>query len=170
MERTKAISTRYYLIYKAVSITILGGVILAYLWSYVDVVFRWPWYVGFPFFCLLLYSFFRLFREKIKDWQHLKDISYDSENLDITEKGREEQIPFHEIKDVEITSLNGVYRFIFYNKELHGGWVSCKTSMWYPLNFPKVDKELNRVRSLINRAHHAYQEEPDASNQLMSFN
>lgn len=158
------------MVYKVVSIIVLSTFIIAYFAPYIDTILRWDWYLSLPFLGVLIYLAFRLFKERIKDWQHLKDIAYDSQNLYITEKGREEQIPFHEVRDVEITSLNGIYRFIFYNKELHGGWVSCKTSMWYPLNFPKVDKELNRVRGLINKAHHAYQEEPETGNQLMSFN
>lgn len=152
------------------SIAILGSVIGYYLWSYLKIIWDWPWYGALPFFAFLLFIMYKVFEERFKDWQHLKDISYDTRNLYISEKGTEEQIPFYEIKDVEITSLNGIYRFLFYDKKLHGGWVSCKTSIWYPLNFPKVDQELNRVRGLINKAHHEYKYEPVDSNRLMSFN
>lgn len=104
-----------------------------------------------------------------RNFDRLKEIAYDSENLYVIENGREEQIPFYEIRDVEIVSLGGIYKFNFFDKGLHKGFITCKTSMWYPLNYPKVDRELNRVRALINKAHREYKEQITDKNQLASF-
>lgn len=100
----------------------------------------------------------------------MKDISYDDAHLYINENGVEEQIPFYEIRDVEIVSLNGICKFNFFNIQLHGGAVTCKTSMWYPLNFKKVDKEFNRVRALIRKAHQQYKPEIGQEKNLASYN
>lgn len=144
---------------------IVGG----YLFSLISSTMDLPWLATMLAVGITL-IFGRLILKDIRENHlHLKDLSYDRGNLYILEKGREEQIPFYRIKDVELTSLSGIYQFNFYDKDLHGGWVSCKTSMWYPLNFPKVDRELERVRQLIRRAHELYEHE-QPNNQLTSFN
>ena len=42
-------------------------------------------------------------------------------------------------KIIEITSLDGMYRFNLMDQEVFGPYILCKTSMWYPFNFKKVD-------------------------------
>ncbi len=108
------------------------------------------------------------FPSVLKTLKQMKNLSYDDENLYVVEDGVEEQIPFEQVKDVEIVSLNGIYRFNFFSKDLHNGFVTCKTSMWYPLNYPTVDKELNRVRALIRKAHQNYRNRIGKENRLAS--
>ncbi len=108
------------------------------------------------------------FPSALKTIKQMKNLSYDDENLYVLEDGVEEQIPFEQVKDVEIMSLNGIYRFNFFNKDLHDGFVTCKTSMWYPLNYPAVDKELNRVRALIRKSHQNYRDKIGNENRLAS--
>ncbi len=155
MQRTKAISSRFYKSYKYGA----AGLIFLLAFSYI----LYPLVAGdFSWFRVIISILY--FGIGIKYWfpslissiKQMKDLSYDDENLYIIENSVEEQIPFNEIKEVEIVSLNGIYRFHFFDKSLHGGAVSCKTSMWYPFNFIKVDKELNRVRGLIWKAQREY--------------
>lgn len=99
----------------------------------------------------------------------LKEVSYDSENLYVVEGDTEVQIPFVEIRDVEIVSLDGLYKFNLFRDSQFGKEIMCKPSNWYPFNFKKVDRELNRVRALINKAHWEYKEQITDNNQLASF-
>lgn len=74
------------------------------------------------------------------------------------------------MKDVEIISLDGLYKFRLYHHDQFAKEVVCKPSIWYPLNFRKVDKELDRIRSWVRRAHHEFKEETYSANELQSFN
>ena len=163
--RTKALSSSYHKLYKllqALFITALLVVIIllmtmrsgeGLLERLLSVIIVIPYVCSIPAF--------------IRQFNGIKDISYDHENLYINKKeGLEEQIPFYMIKDVELVSLNGIYRFNFQDKELHGGRVSCKTSLWYPFNHKKVDKEFNRVRLLIRKARKEHERQKGLSKKL----
>ena len=89
----------------------------------------------------------------------VKQISYDNQYLYVHEDGADTQIPLERIRDVEITSLDGMYKFNLMDKDTYGPYILCKTSMWYPLNFKKVDKELDYVRFLINKRKRTIQSE-----------
>ena len=152
-ERTKSLSTSFYKVYKIISFSLIILFIMLYYVHFVLLIgFAHIGWGLFALICLILVIKFKWYPEFFKEFKRLKDISYDSNNLYIVEKGIEEQIPFYEIKDVEIKSLNGIYQFNFFDKSLYDGAVRCKTSLWYPLNYKKVDAELNRVRSLIKKA------------------
>ena len=89
---------------------------------------------------------------RIKDsLKAIKQVSYDDQHLYIFDKGIDTQIDLERVKNVEITSLDGLYRFNLMDQEAFGPFILCKTSMWYPLNFRKVDKELDHVRYLISK-------------------
>lgn len=100
---------------------------------------------------------------------NLREVSYDSENLYVIQDNMETQIPFTEIRDVEIVSLDGLYKFNLFSESAFGKEILCKPSVWHPLNYPKVDKELNRVRGLIRKTHAEYREQVTDKNQLASF-
>lgn len=171
MERTRSISTTFYKTYKIIAYSFLALFMLVYFGRFIVIIGLANIYIGLVAVALILIGLkYRWYPDFFKDFNKLKDVSYDSENLYIIEDGLEEQIPFYEIKDVEIKSLNGVYQFNFFNKNLYDGSITCKTSMWYPFNYRKVDSELNRVRSLIRKAHRSYEEQTGNDKSLASFN
>lgn len=81
----------------------------------------------------------------------LKNISYDDSSVYYEKAGFEVQIPFEEIRDIEIKTLTGIYTINLYTKSQDGEKISFKTSMWYPLNFKKKDAEINELRDKIDR-------------------
>jgi hypothetical protein len=93
--------------------------------------------------------------------------SYDKENLYVDEGGYEVVVPFHRIKDVEIMSLDGVYKITFFDKDQFGDHIFLKPSMWYPFNYPKVDAQFQELRRRINKSKRDYRYKND-SNQLNS--
>lgn len=122
---------------------------------------------------VLLYAVligFIIYNTVSKTFKSLREISYDLENLYVQEKGFEIQIPYHEVKDVEITSLGGLYKFNLYREQQFGKALLCKPSIWYPLNYKKIDKELNRIRGLIRKAHQTYRDQIENDKSLASFN
>lgn len=102
--------------------------------------------------------------------RQIKEVAYDSENLYVNEGEYEVQIPFHEVKDIELVSLDGLYKFKLYHHDQFGKEVVCKPSIWYPFNFKKIDAELNRIRSMVRKAHRNYKEELNNGNSLASYN
>ncbi|MEM0939436.1 MAG: hypothetical protein AAF600_17790 [Bacteroidota bacterium] len=124
------------------------------------------WLIALGYFAGLLFGYYprvNAFLNKIKE------VSYDSKNLYVKEGDYEIQIPFYQVRDVEILSLDGLYKFRLYHHDQFGNEVICKPSLWYPLNFKKIDKELNWIRSLIRKAHRAYNDETISSNALSRF-
>jgi len=167
MQRTRSISIKSIRLYKAALYAFLLAYFLLYAGSNIV---RYRWF-GILFAVVILsFTIYFWYPGFSKNLSRLKELSYDDENLYIIERGVEEQIPFHEVRDVEIVSLDGVYQFNFFNKQLHDGAIRCKTSMWYPLNFKTVDKELNRVRGLIIKAHREYRDQIGKDRGLASFN
>lgn len=167
MQRTRSISIKSVRLYKAVLVFFFLSYFFLYSGLYIV---KYNWW-GVFIIVLAVSTIIYYWNPHItRNFTRLKELSYDDENLYIVEKGVEEQIPFHEVKDVEIVSLDGVYQFNFFNKNLHEGAVRCKTSMWYPLNFKTIDKELNRVRALIQKAHREYRDQIGDGRGLASFN
>jgi hypothetical protein len=101
-----------------------------------------------------------------KNLRLLKQISYNNQFLYVHEEGVDTQVPLERIRDVEIMSLDGMYKFHLMDKEAFGPYIMCKTSIWYPFNFKKVDKELDHVRYLISKRKREIQIEQ--TNQLPS--
>jgi hypothetical protein len=81
----------------------------------------------------------------------LKNISYDDSSVYYEKAGFEVQIPFEEIRDIEIKTLTGIYTINLHTTSQDGEKISFKTSMWYPLNFKKKDAEVNELRDKIDR-------------------
>ena len=167
MRRTKSISIKSIRLYKAALYCFLLAYFLAYSGFYI---MEYRWLGILMVVVVVVASVYFWYPGLSKNLNRLKELSYDNENLYIIEKGVEEQIRFCEVKDVEIVSLDGIYQFNFFDKQLHNGAVRCKTSMWYPLNFRTVDKELNRVRGLIWKTHREYRAPTGNDRGLASFN
>ncbi|WP_420319116.1 hypothetical protein [Ekhidna sp.] len=165
MERSKSLTTRAFLIYK---ITIIGFLCLFvgfYVFTHIQ---RGGWFgyiIGFGYPIFLLAYWYPSFLKRMRS---MKEVAYDSENLYVKERDYEIQIPYHNVKDVEIVSLDGLYKFKLYQHDQFGDEVVCKPSIWYPLNFKRIDAELNRIRSYVRKAHHEYKEEIDSNRSLPS--
>ncbi len=109
--------------------------------------------VAYPIFLI-----FYWFPEARKSMNRIREIAYDKENLYVKEGDYEIQIPFHDVKDIEIMSLDGLYKFKLYHHDQFGDEVICKPSLWYPFNYKKIDAELNRIRSFVRKAHREYKD------------
>ncbi len=80
----------------------------------------------------------------------LKEISYDDHNLYVKEKEFEIEIPLYRVKNVELVSLDGIYKFELHDTDQFGDTVFCKPSMWYPFTYKRVDDELHKIRKMID--------------------
>jgi len=81
----------------------------------------------------------------------LKNISYDESAVYYEKDGFEVQIPFEDIKDIEIKTLAGIYTINLYRPAQDGITIAFKMSLWYPLNFKKQDEKVNKLRDKIDR-------------------
>ena len=81
----------------------------------------------------------------------LKNISYNDSSIYYEKDGFEVQIPFEEVKNIEIKTLTGIYTINLYRKSQDGDKISFRTSMWYPFNFKKQDEKVNALRDKIDR-------------------
>ncbi len=151
MERT--LTTRGIKIYKVTTVVlmILGGIAYLFLGANIAGIWGVLMYGVFVFF--IVKKFFNETHSKIKE------VSYDKENLYVKVEGYDVQIPFHQVKDIEIVSMDGLYKFKLYHHDQFGNEVICKPSIWYPFNHKRIDAELNRIRSYVRKAHHKYTEE-----------
>lgn len=100
----------------------------------------------------------------------IKEVSYDSSNLYVKEGNYEILVPFHGIKDIELVSADGLYKFTLYPPDQFGREVICKPSIWYPLNYKRIDKELNRIRAMVRKVHRKHKEQIGIDKSLASFN
>lgn len=80
-----------------------------------------------------------------------KNISYDDTSVYYDKKGFEVQIPFEDIKSIEIQSLTGIYSINLITPSQDGKQLLFKTSLWYPINFKKKDEMVNELRNKINK-------------------
>lgn len=153
MERSKSLSInsvkRYKLFFAlALTVFVIGYILLL---GFSNSLSNWIIAVIYIFFGVFVYW------PKMKDFfSKIKEVSYDKENLYVKEGEYEIQVPFYEVKDIEIVSLDGLYKFKLYHHDQFGDEVICKPSLWYPLNYKKIDAELNRIRSFVHKAHHEY--------------
>lgn len=165
MERTKSLSIQSVKRYKVVTAIVLSLLMLAYIYI---MGFSDNWTSKLIAVSYILMGIF-VYWPRVKDFlKKIKEVSYDKENLYVKEGAYEIQIPFYEIKDIEIMSLDGLYKFTLYHHDQFGNEVICKPSLWYPLNYKRIDAELNRIRSLVRKAHHEYQDNVGAERTLPS--
>jgi hypothetical protein len=99
---------------------------------------------------------------------NLKSISYDDSSVYYEKDGYEVQVPFEEIRDIEIKTLTGIYVINLYRPAQDGDKIWFKTSMKYPFNFKKKDAEVNVLRDKIERYKRSLPEKN--YHQLSSYN
>jgi len=81
----------------------------------------------------------------------LKNVSFDDYSIYYDRNDYEVQIPFSEVKNVEIMSLDGVYKINLFQPNQDGKVIYFKTSLWYPLNFKRQDEKVNELRAMIEK-------------------
>ncbi len=109
------------------------------------------------------YLFYLLYFQRIL---RLKSIGFDSDNFYIIEKGQEIIIPFIEVKEIKLRSLIGTHSINLYRDNGFGKELYFKSSLWYPLNFKKVDEVVYQLKSKIEETKRNYR--PDNINSLGS--
>ena len=165
MERTRALSIKYVKGYKFLLMSLLTSAVITYA---IFSISSGDWLgilIGITYPVLLVVYWYPKMKESI---DRIKELAYDDENLYVQEEGYEIQIPFYQVRDIEIMSFDGLYKFKLYHHDQFGKEVICKPSLWYPLNFKRVDAELNRIRSLVRKAHRGYKEQIGVGNALPS--
>lgn len=126
-----------------------------------------PFYYAFglPMILGYIYSIYSFF----KDLNRVRYVEYDDSNLYVWHNDYQIQIPFEEIKEVNI--VTGGFEFRLFKKTQIGIEVLCLPSLWYPLNYKKVDAEMNRVREMIAKRKREVSKTPvESSNQLSGLN
>ncbi|WP_424960988.1 hypothetical protein [Ekhidna sp.] len=160
MEHT--LTTKAIKAYKVATLVLMllgGGV---YLIMGANIAGVWGVIVYGVFVIFIIRKFFNETHSKIKE------VSYDKESLYVREEGYDVQIPFHQVKDIEIVSMDGLYKFKLYHHDQFGNEVICKPSIWYPFNYKRIDAELNRIRSYVRKAHREYKEQIGSDRSLPS--
>jgi len=82
---------------------------------------------------------------------NIKNVSYDDSSVYYDKKGFEVQIPFEDVRDIEIKTISGIYKIKLYSPSQDGAAIMFKTSLWYPFNFKKQDEKVNELRDRIDR-------------------
>lgn len=165
--KEKTLSTKYYRVYKIFSAVVIGVFLVMYLISFTKT--RLPW-ISVPLAILYLYVIVKLWYPKLmKKMKAFKRISYNDRCLWVQEKDFDIEVPLDRVKSVDLVSLDGLYKFEFFDNYQFGDTIYCKPSMWYPLNYPKVDKELDRIRFFIRKRKEKVQH-PDRNLNLASQN
>ena len=162
MQRTKTLATYAIVVYKSIILLIVGGVLLTIIVKSESRLTS----------LLLLGQYSYLFYFVLKGVFGIKYVEYYDANLYVSHNDYQVQIPFEEIKEVELLSLDGIYCFRLYKKGQLGKEIRCKPSIWYPLNFKKIDEQLNYIRYLIAKRKMQYREQIGQGNhaQLSSVN
>ena len=80
----------------------------------------------------------------------LKNVSYDDSSVYYNRKGYEVQVPFENIKSIEIKSVTGVYSISLFVPSHGQTEILFKASLWYPLNFQKKDALVNDLRDKVD--------------------
>ena len=83
----------------------------------------------------------------LKHSKKLKTISYDDSSVYYQKDGYEVQLPFEEIKNIE---LDQGWAINLYRPTQDGDRISFMPSVWYPLNFKRKDAEINVLRDKID--------------------
>ena len=145
--RTTIISTSKIKTYKIISLSIVSVITL--------LVVGGAFYrsIGFEEYNLLLIvPIYIMFAYKgIPAIVKIKNVSYDDSSVYYNKKDFEVQIPFEDIRDIEIKTISGIYKINLYSPSQDGSSIMFKTSLWYPFNFNKQDEKVNELRALIDR-------------------
>ncbi|MDZ7606740.1 MAG: hypothetical protein U5K79_14385 [Cyclobacteriaceae bacterium] len=87
----------------------------------------------------------------IRSVRRLKNVSFDQGAVYYERDGFEVQIPFDEIKNIDIMTLDGIYKINLFQPNQDGKAIHFKTSLWYPLNFKRQDEKVNELRAMIEK-------------------
>ena len=128
-----------------------------------DNLFSWIIAGGYTFLAIFVWV-----PQYKKFFAKIKEVAYDNENLYVKEGDYEIQIPFYQVRDIDIMSFDGLYKFRLYHHDQFGNEVICKPSLWYPFNYKRIDRELNRIRSFVRKSHREYKEQIDTGPVLPS--
>lgn len=145
--RTTIVSTSKLKLFKIISLLIVDGVLIIFLIYTLtifdeDQLFSKLYNIGMATFLIYIFT---------KSTLKLKNISYDESSIYYNRKGYEVQVPFEEIKNIEIKTLTGVYKVNLLQKSQEGETIHFKMSMWYPFNFKKQDEKVNELRDKIDK-------------------
>jgi len=99
-----------------------------------------------------------------KDIKKLRTISYDASSIYYEKDGYEVQVPFEDIKNIE---LDRGWRINLYRPAQDGNSIMFTPSVWYPFNFIGKEKRINKLRDKIDEYKRTLPEANDA--QLSSY-
>lgn len=139
------LSTRQNLLFKIVSF-------LPWLALFTFTIHTW-WIEGFlealPLLGFLVFFPYKVF---IKIVFKIQSISFDKEYLYINNSEQDVLIPLYQINSVELKTLTGIHKIKLASQYSPNDIIYFKSSMWYPLNFKKVDNRMVRLRKNITIA------------------
>jgi hypothetical protein len=95
----------------------------------------------------LLMAWYLSFRA-LQDLKNMKTVSYDENSVYYEKDGYEVQIPFEDIKNIELYKGWGIN---LYRPTQDGDRIRFTPSAWYPFNFRKKEEEINKLRDKIDR-------------------
>jgi hypothetical protein len=101
-------------------------------------------YIQLLFLPILWYFSFRA----LQDLKNMKTVFYDESSVYYEKDGYEVQIPFEDIKNIE---LNKGWGINLYRPTQDGDRIRFTPSVWYPFNFRKKEEEINKLRDKIDR-------------------
>ncbi len=143
--RTTIVSTSKLKSYKTVSIYLISIFnIIGFCCAIVPFVIDDRYYI-LIYFPVLVYFSIRWYR----DIKKLKSVSYDESSIYYKKEDYEVQIPFEDIKEIEMVGLD-IFSINLFMPTQDGDCIWFKTSMWYPLNFKKKDDMVDELRSKID--------------------
>lgn len=82
---------------------------------------------------------------------NLKYVSYDEGSIYYNEDDYEVQVPFEEIRSIELQSITGIYSIKLLLRSQGRTEIYFKASLWYPFNFQKKDEIVEELRNKIDR-------------------
>ena len=139
--RSRSLTTKTIKLYKGAITLLLTALILAMIYFRLEQGST----IGLIMLSPYLYFLYRIWN----GLKLLKEISYDDHSLFVKQKEFEIEIPLYRIKNVELISLDGIYKFELHDVDQFGDTVFCKPSIWYPFTYSKVDDELRKLRKMI---------------------
>jgi hypothetical protein len=101
-----------------------------------------------PIYFVALYSV--LIYKRMKRIFDLKYIEFDDYNIYCQLEGYEEQIPFYQIKSINLIDPSGIHEIKLHDPSQVGERIFFKPSIWYPFNFKKVDNVIFKLKDLID--------------------
>jgi len=145
--RTTIVSTSKLKSYKIIALTIVSVITLSVLaFGLISVLKFGDYYQLFiiPVYIMIAYR-------AIPAIIRIKSISYDDSSIYYKKDGYEVQVPFEDVKEIEIKTISGIYKINLYSPSQDGKSILFKTSLWYPFNFKKQDEKVNKLRDKIDR-------------------